>query len=150
MFIPIRASWAGVVFLLLTPWISGPSPVAPPATPDQDAPAVVRSKDGNHSVNQMQQVLLDKGHYRGKVDGVFGLRTRAGIRAYQKSQHLPVTGQLDPMTADKLGVAAENGQQAAAATQAQKPSAGIRWASRSYRKNQKDGSAEVAKRFPSK
>jgi peptidoglycan hydrolase-like protein with peptidoglycan-binding domain len=55
----------------------------------------------------MQQTLQDKGHYHGKVDGVFGLRTRASIRAYQKAENLPVTGQLDTQTAIKLGVTAE-------------------------------------------
>ena len=55
----------------------------------------------------MQETLRDKGHYRGKIDGVFGLRTRASIRGYQKAENLPVTGQLDTPTAGKLGVAPE-------------------------------------------
>ena len=66
-------------------------------------PTVIAQND----VEKTQQILQDKGHYRGKVDGVFGLRTRASIRAFQKAERLPVTGQLDPQTAGKLGVKPE-------------------------------------------
>ena len=48
----------------------------------------------------MQQTLQDKGHYRGEVDGVFGLRTRASIRGFQKAENLTVTVQLDTQTAN--------------------------------------------------
>ncbi len=130
MFIATRASGAGIVFLLLTAWISGPSSAVPIGDPDEGAPAVAHPSAVNHAVNrdvnQMQQLLLDRGDYRGKVDGVLGLRTRSGIRAYQKAEHLPVTGQLDPTTADKLGILAENSQHAFSAIRPQKPSAGIR------------------------
>ena len=89
----------------------------------------------------MQEILRDKGHYRGKVDGVFGLRTRASIRAYQKAENLPVTGEVDTRTADGLGVRPEstwdNSQSAgrqdghgsdmvAGKIKREKPSAGIR------------------------
>jgi peptidoglycan hydrolase-like protein with peptidoglycan-binding domain len=52
-------------------------------------------------ITKMQETLRTKGHYQGKVDGVFGLRTRASIRAYQKAENLPVTGQVDSRTADE-------------------------------------------------
>jgi peptidoglycan hydrolase-like protein with peptidoglycan-binding domain len=74
----------------------------------------------------MQLALQDKGHYRGKIDGVLGLRTRASIRAYQKAENLPVTGQLDSQTAGKLGFAAEHLQEAGYKTARSKPSAGIK------------------------
>ena len=44
----------------------------------------------------------------GPVDGVLGSRTRAGIRQYQASEKLPVTGRLDAETAGKLGVGPES------------------------------------------
>jgi peptidoglycan hydrolase-like protein with peptidoglycan-binding domain len=90
----------------------------------------------------MQQSLSDKGHYRGKVDGAIGLRTRASIRAYQKAQNLRITGQVDTRTADGLGVRPESNwgssrnagpevgtlaTYGSEITQA-KPSAGIKWA----------------------
>src|SRR6202008_3107455 len=87
---------AGIVFLLLATGISGPRPtlLTSGVDPSKDVPGVPHPND----VNTMQQTLLDKGHYRGKVDGVFGLRTRAGIRAYQRAENLPVTGQIDKET----------------------------------------------------
>jgi len=130
MFIATRASLAGIVFLLLTTWISGQrqTPVAAAAHLDLDAPAVERPND----VNQMQRILLDKGHYRGKVDGVLGLRTRASIRGYQKAESLPVTGQLDVQTAGKLAVKVEVRESTSYETQ-EKPSAGIQRARGSRR-----------------
>ena len=56
----------------------------------------------------MQEILRDKGHYRGKIDGVLGLRSRASIRAYQKAENLPITGQVDARTADGLGLRPES------------------------------------------
>jgi peptidoglycan hydrolase-like protein with peptidoglycan-binding domain len=96
----------------------------------------------------MQGILRDKGHYRGKVDGVFGLRTRASIRAYQKAENFPVTGQVDRRTADGLRLRPESnwnnsqsaGRQdghasdrASGEIKKDKPSAGIKWAKGSGR-----------------
>jgi peptidoglycan hydrolase-like protein with peptidoglycan-binding domain len=61
-----------------------------------------------NEVSRMQETLHDKGHYHGKADGFFGLRTRASIRAYQKAENLPVTGQVDARTAAGLGVRPES------------------------------------------
>jgi peptidoglycan hydrolase-like protein with peptidoglycan-binding domain len=77
---------------------------------------------------KMQQTLQGKGHFRGKVDGVFGLRTRASIRGFQKAENLPVTGQLDNQTAGKLGVRPEDRAGTGNETTEGKPSAGIKWA----------------------
>jgi peptidoglycan hydrolase-like protein with peptidoglycan-binding domain len=125
MLIATRAPWAGIVFLLLTTWISGPrpTPITSGGELSKEAPVVAHP----NAVNKMQQTLADKGHYRGKVDGVFGLRTRASIRAYQKAEHLPVTGQLDARTSGKLGVTPEVREATDSKTTADKPSAGIRW-----------------------
>jgi peptidoglycan hydrolase-like protein with peptidoglycan-binding domain len=81
----------------------------------------------------MQQTLRDKGYYRAKVDGVFGLRTRSSIRGFQKAENLPVTGQLDTQTAGKLGVRPEVGEEVGYNTTQGKPSAGISWAEGSRR-----------------
>jgi peptidoglycan hydrolase-like protein with peptidoglycan-binding domain len=130
MLLVARAPWAGVVFLLLTTWISGPRPTPLAAAElSKEAPAVAHPTD----VNKMQQTLLDKGHYRGKVDGVFGLRSRASIRAYQKAEHLRVTGKLDVQTSAKLGVTPEVREETGSKTAQDKPSAGIKWAHRSRR-----------------
>jgi peptidoglycan hydrolase-like protein with peptidoglycan-binding domain len=83
----------------------------------------------------MQQALQDKGCYHGKLDGVFGLRTRAGIRAYQKAENLPVTGQVDTQTAAKLRLTAEVRDENVSATMQAKPSAGLKWIEGSRRRS---------------
>jgi len=59
-------------------------------------------------IEKVQESLIDKGFQPGNVDGVLGSRTRDGIREYQKSEKLPVTGRLDAETAGKLGVGPES------------------------------------------
>ena len=59
-------------------------------------------------VKKVQESLRDKGYYTAPVDGILGPQTREGIRQYQKSENLPVTGRLDAETAGKLGVGPES------------------------------------------
>ena len=59
-------------------------------------------------IRNVQKSLTDKGFNAGPADGVLGSHTRAGIREYQKSENLPVTGRLDAETAGKLGVGPES------------------------------------------
>ena len=128
MLIASKAAWAGIVFILLTTGISGSrrTMLASGANLSEDVPAVGPPTD----VNKVQETLRNKGHYRGKIDGVFGLRTRASIRTYQKSENLRVTGQLDTQTAGKLGVRPEGREETGYETTKGKPSAGIRSAGR--------------------
>lgn len=83
----------GLLCLSLAPMVSA-----------ADKPAALQQQD----IKNVQQSLSDKGFYHGRVDGVIGSQTRAGIREYQKSESLPVTGRLDKETAGKLGVAPES------------------------------------------
>ena len=128
--------WAGIVAALLTTGMLVEGFPRNPAGPDSNLEAVSTFVIKNE-ISKMQETLLIKGHYRGKVDGVFGLRTRASIRAYQKAENLPVTGQVDARTAYRLGIRPESnwdnskssGQevgQAGGETKKDKPSAGIR------------------------
>src|ERR1700683_3951624 len=100
-----KAVGAGITFLLLTLGAPGTRPATLPS-----GPSLSKELQGwayPNDVSKMQQTLRDKGHYPGEVDVVFGLRTRGTIRGFQKSEHLPVTGQLDASTAVKLGVRLE-------------------------------------------
>jgi peptidoglycan hydrolase-like protein with peptidoglycan-binding domain len=123
-----KVAWAGIVFILLTTGISGPrrTMLASGAHLTEEVPVVKHPTD----VNTIQEALLNKGHYRGKIDGIFGLRTRASVRAYQKSENLRVTGQLDTQTATRLGVRLEGREQTGYETPQGKPSAGIKSAGR--------------------
>jgi peptidoglycan hydrolase-like protein with peptidoglycan-binding domain len=131
MFLASKIICSGIVFLLMTPWISGPRPrpLDSGANLRSDVPKETSADD----VKQMQQTLQNKGHYGGKVDGVFGLRTRASIRGFQKAENLPVTGELDVQTAGKLGVRPESRENTGYETSQEKPSAGIEWARGSRR-----------------
>jgi peptidoglycan hydrolase-like protein with peptidoglycan-binding domain len=131
MLLASKAACAGIVFLLLTTGISGPrrTPLASGANVSKEVPAVGPRND----VKKMQETLRDKGHYSGEVDGVLGLRTRASIRGFQKTENLPVTGQLDARTADKLGVRPEVREETGYETTQGKPSAGIKRAKNSGR-----------------
>jgi peptidoglycan hydrolase-like protein with peptidoglycan-binding domain len=135
-----KVGCVGVVFLLLTTWISGPrtTPLASGENPSREEAAdkhwndVTDAGDLN-AVKQVQQTLQNEGHYRGKIDGALGLRTRASIREFQRAETLPVTGQLDVQTAGKLGVTPEVRTETSYETTKDKPSAGIKWTKDSRR-----------------
>ena len=126
MFLASKIGWAGIAFTLLTTAMLARDYPRSPAESDsnkQGAAAVHQNE-----IKKMQETLRNKGHHRGKVDGVFGLRTRASIRSYQKADNLPITGQLDTQTAGKLGVRPVGREETGYETTAGKPSAGIKWA----------------------
>jgi hypothetical protein len=128
MFLVGKAAWAGIVIVMLaTTRISVPH--KPPLASGGELSEAVNPND----VRKVQQTLRDKEHYRGNVDGVLGLRTRASIRGFQKAENLPVTGQLDAQTAGKLGVRLEAREATGSELMNGKPSAAIKWAKGSRR-----------------
>jgi len=129
MFFASKIACSGIVFLLMTPWISGPRPTPLDSGASSEGPEERHWND----VQEMQKKLQDGGHYRGKIDGRLGLRTRASIRGFQKAQNLPATGQLDVQTARKLGVLPEVREATGYETTQEKPSACIKWAKGSRR-----------------
>ena len=52
------------------------------------------SKWSKAQVKEAQEGLEKAGFYKGKENGVYGRSTRSAVRAYQKANKLPVTGQL--------------------------------------------------------
>ncbi len=98
--------WAriGFTFLVTGLLILGLSQLAAGANPGDDRTAVSQQND----MKKLQENLRDKGYYNGQIDGVAGPQTRAGIRRYQKSEGLPITGRVDAGTAGKLGVGPES------------------------------------------
>lgn len=67
------------------------------------------------------QEALNKQGIAVKADGVLNDETRAAIRKYQSVHHLPVTGEPDKATLDKLGVVVAQG---AAPAESAPPTAG--------------------------
>jgi peptidoglycan hydrolase-like protein with peptidoglycan-binding domain len=107
MLLASRIGWAGIAFTLLTTGMSVQGLPRSAAGSDSNQEGVTAFVVKNE-IRKMQETLRDKGHYLGKVDGAFGLRTRAGIRAYQKAENFPITGQVDSRTAEGLGVRPES------------------------------------------
>jgi hypothetical protein len=67
-------------------------------------PVVKTAGVTRENAKNAQEALKAKGFYDGEVDGVVGPKTRRALSEYQKSAGLEVTGRLDSLTAEKLGV----------------------------------------------
>lgn len=61
-----------------------------------DMPLIKKGSKG-YAVKKLQQLLNDKG-YKLTVDGDFGSKTDAAVRAYQKANHLTVDGEVGEKT----------------------------------------------------
>lgn len=57
------------------------------------------------AVTQLQRKLLALGFEPGEADGSLGRRTREAIREFQREESLPVTGEPDAATLERLGLA---------------------------------------------
>lgn len=82
--------------------------LAPPAVAQTGAPtqAAQLSED---TVRALQKALNEQG-IAVPVDGVLGQATYAAIRQYQTQHHLPVTGEPDAATLEKLGVSGQRSE----------------------------------------
>jgi len=64
----------------------------------------MKNNSSSDEIKKLQEALKTKNEDPGIVDGKIGRKTRAAVRAFQKSNGLKVTGSLDQETADKLGI----------------------------------------------
>jgi len=108
MLLACKIGWAGIAFTLLTTGMLGQGVWPRPAGSDSNKKEEFTVFVIKNEIRKMQETLRGKGYYEGNADGVFGLQTRASIRAYQKAQNLPITGQVDIRTAAGLGVRPES------------------------------------------
>jgi hypothetical protein len=99
----ISSRWIVLTFLAIGIYGLWAAPVLSAADPGNEHLAL-QQKD----IREVQKSLTDKGFDTGPIDGYLGPRTRAGIRQFQESEKLPVTGNLDAETAGKLGVGPES------------------------------------------
>jgi peptidoglycan hydrolase-like protein with peptidoglycan-binding domain len=107
MFLASKIGWPGLAFTLLTTGMVVRSFPQSPAGSDSNkagSPVFVIKDE----IRKMQAALHDRQYYRGQVDGVVGMRTRASIRAYQKAESWPITGEVDTTTAKGLGIRPES------------------------------------------
>jgi photosystem II stability/assembly factor-like uncharacterized protein len=67
------------------------------------------TKIDDETILEMQQALLDAGYHFGEPDGKMGPATTAALKKFQTDRHLPVTGKLDSITLNTLGIGGSNG-----------------------------------------
>jgi peptidoglycan hydrolase-like protein with peptidoglycan-binding domain len=69
---------------------------------------LVQDGDKNHPVQTLQHLLRAHGH-KIYVDGIFGPRTEAAVRAFQKDRKLAVDGLVGPLTWSRLVIQVSKG-----------------------------------------
>lgn len=84
--------------------VAGPGSLPVAASSHPAAPA--RSDSLSRATVKALQEALNKQGIAVKTDGVLDEETRAAIKKYQSEHHLPVTGEADKATLEKLGVTA--------------------------------------------
>jgi len=67
------------------------------------------SKD---QIQQAQKILKDRGFYAGEQTGKLDDDTRAGLKKYQAAENIKVTGTLNKVTLEKMGVTLTDKQRA--------------------------------------
>ncbi len=72
----------------------------------------VLSKSGSqgNEVRQIQTVLKNWGYYSGTVDGIFGVKTKNAVVAFQKKNGLTADGVAGPATLKAMGISAGGSQ----------------------------------------
>lgn len=65
-------------------------------------PALIGQGAGGDKVKDLQARLKQIGWYDGKVTGNYGSETAASVRSFQEKREIPVTGEVDQRTQDRL------------------------------------------------
>ncbi len=73
-------------------------------TLDEAEAAVVKQGDSGSTVKQIQTKLKSWGYYTGSVDGVFGSRTLAAVKYFQRVNGLTADGIVGAKTAAAMGI----------------------------------------------
>lgn len=98
--------YRGVLAAFLAAGVLAAAPAfAQPAQQQETVPVQMSSKQ----VMNLQQKLKQQGFYNGQIDGNWGPETQTAVKDFQKKEDLPVTGQLDPQTMQKLGIQMNEG-----------------------------------------
>ena len=79
------------------------------ATTKPRKPIFRASKD---QIQQAQKILKDRSFYAGEQTGKLDDDTRAGLKKYQTAENIKVTGTLNKVTLEKMGVTLTDKQRA--------------------------------------
>ena len=66
--------------------------------------ASYRQGSSGSVVTQIQKKLAAEGYYKASIDGIYGSRTAAAVRSYQRDRGLKVDGICGPETLGALGI----------------------------------------------
>jgi peptidoglycan hydrolase-like protein with peptidoglycan-binding domain len=77
--------------------------------PRKRGPIFRANKD---QVQQAQKILKDRTFYAGEQTGKLDADTRAGLKKFQGAENIKVTGTLNKLTLEKMGVALTDKQKA--------------------------------------
>ena len=66
--------------------------------------AAYRQGSSGAVVTQIQKKLAAEGYYKASIDGIYGSRTAAAVRSYQRDRGLKVDGVCGPETLGALGI----------------------------------------------
>jgi peptidoglycan hydrolase-like protein with peptidoglycan-binding domain len=64
--------------------------------------STAKSKWSKEQIKEAQTGLQKAGYFKGTPNGVYGRKTRSAVKAYQKANKLPVTGQLSDSLLSRL------------------------------------------------
>ena len=62
------------------------------------------SFESPEQIREIQQVLIEKGFFHGRVDGIMGRETVAAVIEFQRKEGIEATGHIDERTVTALGV----------------------------------------------
>lgn len=79
------------------------------STKKKRGPVFRANKD---QVKQAQAILKERGFYAGEQTGKLDPDTRAGLKKYQEAESVKVTGTLNRLTLEKMGIALTDKQKA--------------------------------------
>jgi N-acetylmuramoyl-L-alanine amidase len=72
--------------------------------------AALREGDRGSKVREVQQRLKNWGYYKGNVDGIFGPKTTAAVKYFQRKNNLTVDGIVGKQTFAALGISSNAGK----------------------------------------
>lgn len=71
--------------------------------------AIYRNGSRGTMVKTIQQKLKTLGYYKGSIDGIFGWRTTAAVKSFQRAKRIRVDGIVGPVTLKALGIQSSSG-----------------------------------------
>ncbi|HEX3102603.1 MAG TPA: peptidoglycan-binding domain-containing protein, partial [Pyrinomonadaceae bacterium] len=96
-----------------TPKTSGPSQASTDSSPKRPAPF----RANTDQIKAAQKILIDGKMYGGEQTGNLDDATREGLKKYQDANKVKVTGTLNALTLDKMGIALTDAQKTNVAAQ---------------------------------